>query len=154
MIITILDYIFMTGAIGILISIVSFVFMMIFVKRLNPYIILVMISVLIVTPLAGTFIPSLVRSELHEKLGGEIISVVSQRGVDKAKVLHNLKDMSSPKYNNTHPLERFMFKVKTAEEEIYLELARDSNDNEVYWVYYPKYYYSGINDVGKIKLSN
>ena len=154
MIITILDYIFMIGAVGILISIVSFIFMMIFVKRLNPYIILVMISVLIVTPLAGTFIPSLVRSELHEKLGGEIISVVSQRGVDKAKVLQSLKDMSSPKHNNTHSLERFMFKVKTAEEEIYLELAKDSNDNEVYWVYYPKYYYSGINDVGKIKLSN
>ncbi|PSU41557.1 hypothetical protein C9J12_29545 [Photobacterium frigidiphilum] len=152
MFLSILDFLFTIGGIGVLISVISFISMMIFVKRLNPRIILGMVAIFIVT-LSVTFtFPSVARSELREKLTQEIISSTSEEHINNDEIVAALKKISYVLGTNSHSLERFGFKIQTSEEVIYLELARDSNDSKTYWVYYPKYRAGQVNDIGKVRL--
>lgn len=152
MLLSILDFLFTIGGIGVLISVIAFIAMMIFVKRLNLKVILGMIAIFVVT-LSVTFtFPSIARSELRGKLTQEIISSSSEQHISRDEIVAALKKISYVQGTNSHPLERFGFKIQTSEEIINLELARDSNDSKTYWVYYPKYRAGRVNDIGKFRL--
>ncbi|GAB3535672.1 hypothetical protein [Photobacterium alginatilyticum] len=152
MLLSILDFLFTIGGIGVLISIIAFIAMMIFVKRLNPKIILMMIAIFVVT-LSVTFtFPSIARSELRAKLSQEIISSTSDGHINRDETVAALKQISYVQGTNSHLLQRFGFTIQTAEEVIYLELARDSNDSKTYWVFYPRYRAGRLNGIGKVRL--
>lgn len=152
MILTILDRLFAIAGISILISIITFIGMMLFSKRPNPKVIMGMIVIFMLTlSLAFTF-PSVARSELREKLSQTVIKTTSDKSIDREAVLASLKLISYVSGTNSHPLERFNFKIQTSTEVINLQLARDSIDSNKYWVFYPKYPATSINEIGKILL--
>lgn len=152
MLLRFLDFLFTIGGIGILISVIAFIAMMVFAKRLNLKVILGMIAIFAVT-LAVTFtFPSLARSELRGKLTQDILSSTSEEHISRDEIVAALKNISFVQSTNSHPLERFSFKIQTSEEVINLELARDSNDDKAYWVYYPKYRSGRVNHIGKVRL--
>ncbi|WP_099609567.1 hypothetical protein [Vibrio coralliilyticus] len=152
MFLSVLDVLFTIGGIGVLISIIAFIAMMIFVKRPNPKIILMMIANFLVT-LSITFtFPSIARSELRAKLSQDIISSTSNGHVNRDEIIAALKKISYILGTNSHSLQRFGFTIQTTDEVIYLELARDSHDSKTYWVYYPRYRAGRLNDIGKVRL--
>ncbi|MGF1703399.1 hypothetical protein L4D09_24210 [Photobacterium makurazakiensis] len=152
MLLNILDTFFTFGGVAVLISIIVFIAMMLFSKRLNLTTILSMIVIFVVTLVVMFSFPSAARYEIRKKLSVEVISVESSGTVNNTKVVEELKKISFKIAKNSHPLERFRFKVQTKAEDIHFELARDSNDSSVYWVFYPAYRAGRTNPVGKIIL--
>lgn len=147
-----LNLIIAIGGAATVLCLIVFLGMMLFVQRPSPKIILGMLAIFGIT-FVGTFtFPSVARSELRDRLTSEILEVNSSADIDRELALHQLKNISYVSAKNSSPGNRFSFEIKTAGDVIELQLAQDSNDSQVYWVYYPKYYAGSMNSIGKIEL--
>ncbi|WP_434340808.1 hypothetical protein [Motilimonas cestriensis] len=148
-----LSLIIAVGGVATVVCLIVFLGMMLFVKRPNPKIILGMIALFGVTLVSTFTFPSVARSELRDRLAQEILTVYSAGEIDTEQALHELKNIAYVTGKNSSPGVRFSFEIKTAAEVIRLQLAQDSNDSQVYWVFYPEYRAGAMNDIGKIVLS-
>ncbi|WEM41361.1 hypothetical protein PTW35_12070 [Photobacterium sp. DA100] len=152
MLVSVLDFLFTVSGIGVLLSIIGFILMMIFAKRLNPTIINVMVINFVIALALMVSLPQLGRAELRSRLADGIDSISSDEAFNRNLMAERLTNIKYVIGSNSHPKERFDIVVYTKREEILLQLARDSVEQSTYWVYYPKYRFFTINEVGKVRL--
>ncbi|MGF1737089.1 hypothetical protein [Photobacterium satsumensis] len=152
MLLRILDLVFTVSGIGILLSIIAFILMMIFAKRLNPKIIVVMVMNFVVTLALMMSLPQLGRAELRSLLADDIEGITSDMAFNRNLLEKRLKNFAFIAGRNSHPLERFDVVIKMKGGDISLQFARDSEEQNTYWVYYPEYRFFTINEVGKVRL--
>ncbi|MBY5945490.1 hypothetical protein [Photobacterium rosenbergii] len=152
MLLSVLDFLFPVSGIGVLLSIIGFILMMIFAKRLNPRIIVVMVLNFVITLALMMGLPPLGRAEIRSLLADDIEGITSDMAFNRNLLEKRLKNIAFTAGTNSHPLERFNVVIKMNDGDIPLQLARDSAEKSIYWVYYPKYRFFTINEVGKVRL--
>ncbi|MBC7005843.1 hypothetical protein BIZ37_25100 [Photobacterium sp. BZF1] len=152
MLLSVLDFLFTVSGIGVLLSIIGFILMMIFAKRLNPKIILVMMMNFVIALALMMSLPQLGRAELRSRLAEGIDSISSDAAFNRNLMAERLTNIKFVIGSNSHPKERFDVEVHTKGEVIPLQLAKDSAEQSTYWVYYPKYRFFTMNEVGKVRL--
>ncbi len=152
MLLKVLDLVFTVSGVGVLLSIIGFILMMIFTKRLNPKIILVMMMNFVIALALMMSLPQLGRAELRSRFAGGIDSISSDEAFNRNLMAERLTDIKSVIGSNSHPKERFDVVVHTKGEAVPLQLAMDSEEQSTYWVYYPKYRFFTMNEVGKVRL--
>ncbi len=54
--------------------------------------------------------------------------------------------------NRTKPLRKSKVRIVVNNGEMELLIAEDSKNDNIFWIYYPKYDYSRINSIGKLRL--
>jgi hypothetical protein len=65
-------------------------------------------------------------------------------------VLLALRALSSPSPHHSSPTKRINVEISEGSHHIVLSLARDSSNPREYWVFYPKYYITRHNEIGRI----
>lgn len=65
-------------------------------------------------------------------------------------VLLALKKLRWLPAHHSHPTKRINVEIRQDSRHIVLSLARDSGNPREYWVFYPKYYITSHNEVGRI----
>jgi hypothetical protein len=58
--------------------------------------------------------------------------------------------LRSPSPHHSNPTKRINVEISEGSHHIVLSLARDSSDPREYWVFYPKYYITRHNEIGRI----
>jgi hypothetical protein len=77
------------------------------------------------------------------------ISVNGKAADNPSEILATLKKLDWLPAHHSSPTKRISVQISDAAP-ITLELARDSGDPREYWVFYPKYYITKRNEVGRI----
>jgi hypothetical protein len=103
-------------------------------------------------------IDGIVKAEArHEVLGyldGLETADVSINGVkvdDPGKVLDMLRSMSGFWAHHSHPERRILIDIWSDHGRLVIRLGRDSGRTDEYWVYYPRYYVSNIDEIDRIR---
>jgi hypothetical protein len=71
---------------------------------------------------------------------------------DAGEVLNTLKELHDLPAHHSSPGKRFSIAVRGSAE-VSLVLARDSGDPREYWVFYPKYWITRNNEIGRLKTA-
>ena len=66
------------------------------------------------------------------------------------ELLAILKTLRPAIPHHSHPTKRIRIEVKTANDDLVLELGRDSDRPEEYWVFYPRYPVTTYSEIGRI----
>jgi hypothetical protein len=66
------------------------------------------------------------------------------------EILLALKTLKWPPDHHSHPTKRINVEISDDSRRIILSLARDSGDPREYWVFYPKYFITKYNEIGRI----
>ncbi|WP_286298606.1 hypothetical protein [Vibrio apostichopi] len=93
-----------------------------------------------------------IRDLLSDRLVEDSFVISSIEEVDEASLLSALKNKEYLDIYRTKPTVKNKVRIIARDGELQLILAKDSVHDDVYWVYYPKYRFSRINDIGKIRL--
>ena len=93
-----------------------------------------------------------IRDLLSDRLVEDSFVISSIEEVDETSLLNALKNMEYLDIYRTKPTVKNKVRIVARDGELQLILAKDSVHDDVYWVYYPKYRFSRINDIGKIRL--
>ncbi|USH04364.1 hypothetical protein K6Q96_21750 [Grimontia kaedaensis] len=96
----------------------------------------------------------------EKKIKNEISDLISEDSVvaeiyeefDNELFLKALKNQRFVHTNKTRPLEKMSIHIVNAKGEVKLQVAQDSKYPYLYWVYYPKYQYSSVNELGKVRV--
>ena len=86
-------------------------------------------------------------------LSGEYKVYVNHEPVsdaDAEKIVSALRQTSSVLGHHSHPTKRIRVDINSEKGNITLELGRDSQISEEYWVFYPKYSLTSTNEIGRI----
>jgi|SRR5664279_1663736 len=78
------------------------------------------------------------------------ISVNATRAPNPKDVLLALKTLRPLSAHHSSPTKRINVELAEGSHHIALSLARDSSDPREYWVFYPRYYITGYNEIGRI----
>lgn len=81
------------------------------------------------------------------------VTINGQPALDSKQVLTALKALAWIPPHHSNPTKRIGIEIADPSSPILLNLARDSGDPREYWVYYPKYYLTRYNEIGKIRTS-
>ena len=54
--------------------------------------------------------------------------------------------------NRTAPLSKSKVRIVTNTGEVELLIAQDPKNKELFWIYYPKYRFSRLNPIGKVRI--
>ena len=65
-------------------------------------------------------------------------------------MLSALKTLRPLSAHHSSPTKRINVHISEGSHRIALSLARDSSDPREYWVFYPKYYITRYNEIGRI----
>ena len=65
-------------------------------------------------------------------------------------VLLTLKNLRWLPAHHSHPTKRIHVEIRKDAHHLVLSLARDSGNPREYWVFYPKYYITSHNEVGRV----
>ncbi|EKM6953950.1 hypothetical protein PVB89_004586 [Vibrio parahaemolyticus] len=95
----------------------------------------------------------IIRGLVSDKLTDHSFVIESDMEIDESELLSALKNEEYINVYRTKPLMKSKVRIVVNYGEIELFLAKDSVHKNVYWVYYPKYRYSSINEIGKIQLN-
>lgn len=98
-----------------------------------------------------------ITNEISELINEDSFVVETYEGFDNELFLKALKSKRFVYTYRTRPLEKRNIHIVNHQEEVKLQVAQDSKYPHLYWVFYPKYRYSSLNELGKIrikKLSN
>ena len=68
---------------------------------------------------------------------------------DKAAWLFALKSTRYKSAQHSHPTEKIDCEINFDDEKLRLWIAQDSYDDEEYWVFFPEYYYTQHNEIGR-----
>ena len=82
--------------------------------------------------------------------GSYTVYVNNQPARDPDKVIAAVKKVDTQLAHHSHPTERIRVEIKAAQGDLVLELGRDSESPQEYWVYYPKYGITSNNEIGRI----
>ena len=118
---------------------------------------LAFIIVVLLTITIAEIISSVSRTEslnFLAGLSGNYIVYVNQRPIsDSATVISVLKAMSPAIPHHSHPTNRIQVDIQTDKVNLRLELRRDSDNPQEYWVFYPKYTVTSNNEIGRINTA-
>jgi len=96
------------------------------------------------------------QNEVAAQLAGEIVSVQinGKPLVDSKQLITDIRQLNmSPSYHHSHPTHSIRVVLQTKDGDLKLNLARDSGDQQEYWVFYPQFKITSMNEVGKISTS-
>ncbi len=94
----------------------------------------------------------LIRASLASELSDYSFVIESDEDFDESKLLNALKNKKYVTINRTKPLRKSKVRIVVNDGEIELLIAEDSKNENTFWVYYPKYDYSRINSIGKLRI--
>ena len=83
----------------------------------------------------------------------ERVLSVSVNGVQMAfpaNLLQALREMRDPIGHHSHPTDRFRVRITTTNSSLTLDLGRDSHNPNEFWVFYPGFHSTELNDVGRV----
>lgn len=87
-------------------------------------------------------------------LSGHYDVYINQRSIsDSATVISALKALSPAVPHHSHPTNRIQVDIQNEKGTLHLELRRDSDNLQEYWVYYPKYTVTSNNEIGRINTT-
>jgi len=79
------------------------------------------------------------------------IVIINGKGADDpSDVISKLATLATAQAHHSHPTERIRIQVLGSDYSLTLELARDSGKPSEYWVFYPGYRHTRLNEVGRI----
>ncbi|MER2496201.1 hypothetical protein [Vibrio neptunius] len=93
-----------------------------------------------------------IKKEVSELITADSVIVESQENFNTAMFLRALRNKQYITTHRTKPLERSVLLIDTHLGQLELEVAQDSEHPHLYWVYYPKYRYSHLNELGKVRV--
>ncbi|MFN3018307.1 hypothetical protein ACK1CN_20340 [Vibrio coralliilyticus] len=93
-----------------------------------------------------------IRTILAEELHPSSFVIESDADIGDTQLLDALTHKRYVTTNRTRPLSKRKVRIAGKHGEIELLVAEDSDNRHIFWVYYPKYRYSRINEIGKIRL--
>jgi len=115
---------------------------------------LVFVAAIVLAITTAEIIGSLSRSEVLNYLrglsGNYIVSIDRRRISDPALIVSALKQMSPVLGHHSHPTSNIQVEIQSANGTLDLELRRDSDNPQEYWVFYPKYLVTSNNEIGRI----
>ncbi len=79
------------------------------------------------------------------------VSINGERATDPGGVLDMLRSMYSYWAHHTHPEGRILIDIRSNRGRLIVRLGRDSGRPDEYWVYYPRYYVSNIDEIDRIR---
>ncbi len=80
--------------------------------------------------------------------------IINGKTVDNpSDVISNLKSLAKMQAHHSHPTQRIRIKVLSSDYSLTLELGRDSDMPSEYWVFYPGYRHSRLNEIGRINTT-
>jgi len=110
-------------------------------------------AVLIAIVVAETM-ASLSRAEavtfIQQLSGNYRVSVNHQPVTNPDGMIAALKQISPELAHHSHPTKRIRVEIQTEKGDWTLELGRDSDFPQEYWVFYPKYRVTSNNEIGRI----
>jgi hypothetical protein len=115
---------------------------------------LFIIPIIFVFILSGAM-ESLAREKVIDFLRGEsddVLVIVDSKTVQDARqVVNELSKVAPMLAHHSHPTVRIHITIKRRNETLALQLGRDSDISQEYWVFYPEYYFTSINEIGRIR---
>ncbi|QXX08841.1 hypothetical protein [Vibrio neptunius] len=93
-----------------------------------------------------------IRTTLASELSDYSFVIESDENFDESKLLYALKNKKYMTINRTKPLRKSKVRIVVNNGEMELLIAEDSKNDNIFWIYYPKYDYSRINSIGKLRL--
>jgi hypothetical protein len=96
-------------------------------------------------------------AEAEVKMKLESLGDNSRVSIDDApaqntnEVLSALKTLDRLPVHHSNPTKKIKIEVSSQGDSLVLLLARDSGDPREYWVFYPKYFITRSNEIGRIK---
>jgi hypothetical protein len=87
---------------------------------------------------------------LSELPGTYIIYVDSQPAREPDKIVAALKTAAREPGHHSHPTKRIRIDIHSEKGNLTLELGRDSDRRQEYWVFYPKYLVTSDSEIGRV----
>lgn len=94
----------------------------------------------------------MIRNLVSDSLTEQSFVIGLEKDIDESRLLNALKNKEYINIYRTQPMVKHKVRIVVNLGEVELLLAKDSVNQNVYWVYYPKYLFSSMNDIGKIQL--
>jgi hypothetical protein len=79
------------------------------------------------------------------------VSINGERATDPEGALDMLRSMCGYWAHHTHPEGRILIDIRSNRGRLVVRLGRDSGRPDEYWVYYPRYYVSNIDEIDRIR---
>lgn len=87
-------------------------------------------------------------------LSGNYVVYVDGREIrDSDKLISALKEMGPYLAHHSHPTKRIRVEIRDDVKDLRLELGRDSERPQEYWVFYPQFGVPSSNEIGRITTS-
>lgn len=115
-------------------------------KNIEVKVAILFIFIFLITFVFINFDTKLAKNKLNSILMEEIYSLdINGNNLNsKNSLLVAIKDMCNRPPHHSHTIKKLTLTIKTSTESFDLELLRDSQDPNEYWVYFPKYSRSAI----------
>ena len=78
------------------------------------------------------------------------ISINATPASNPKDVLLALRALRSPSPHHSNPTKRIRVEIAEGSHHIALSLTRDSSNPREYWIFYPKYYITTYNEIGRV----
>ncbi|MDX1302778.1 hypothetical protein [Photobacterium sp.] len=116
-------------------------------------IVVVALFCIVVTSFLSLFLLEyLIKNEVSELINENSFVIESYEGFDNTMLLKALKNKQYVSTHKTRSLEKRSIRVVVRSGEFELQVAQDSKNPYLYWIYYPKYRYSRENELGKVRI--
>ena len=93
-----------------------------------------------------------IRKILAEELSVSSFVVEAHEEFEESKLLDSLRSSNYVTMNRTKPLSKSKVRIVINSGEVELLIAQDSKNEDLFWIYYPKYRFSRLNPVGKVRI--
>lgn len=89
-----------------------------------------------------------------QSLSGDYTVYVNHKQVrDSDKMISALKQIAPYSAHHSHPTKRIRVDIRSDERDLTLELGRDSDNLQEYWVFYSEHSVTSDNEIGRITTS-
>lgn len=109
---------------------------------------------ILIAGVAGSIITTYARHDalkfIQSLSGNYTVYVNEQQVPDTDKIVSALKELAPYWAHHSHPTKRIRVDIRTDVRDLRLELGRDSENLQEYWVFYPELDASGQNEIGRI----
>lgn len=110
------------------------------------------VGMILIVVVSDVFLKRQIRTVLAEEISDYSFVIESDVDFDESKLLDAIKNKKYVTINRTKPLTKSIVRFVVHNGEIELLIAEDSKNDNIFWVYYPKYSYSRVNDIGKVRI--
>ncbi|NRF63702.1 MULTISPECIES: hypothetical protein [Vibrio] len=112
----------------------------------------VFVGMVLIVIVSDTLLRQQIRTVLTEKISDYSFVIESDVDFDESKLLDAIKNKKYVTLYRTKPLTKNKVRIVVNNGEVELLIAEDSKNDNTFWVYYPKYRYSRVNAIGKVRI--